>query len=412
MAFGIKRNWITVALSIWGGLMAGVAIYGALHPDSHTVYNIYAPSSRNLWAGRDLYAPIIKHWQEAGVPAATTDYFRYSPLFAIFLTPFAVLPDFLGNPMWKLFNCGGFLFGIWSAGRWLFPIRMSPTQMALLFLLVLPTAMTSIYNGQANLLMVGALLLGATAAASDRWNAAAVWLAAATLIKGYPLAFALLMGTLFPKRFLLRFTVALGLGLLLPFLAQWPCVVLAQYASWLDHIRDSTGLMRERLRSIANVFQILSSPLSSQTYAWTEMMAGGVVLGWSFLHVRRTAESRDSFTWLFSLFATWVILFGPATESCTYVIISPVIAWCLIDSFRRPASWGTRCLLIISLILMGPLSTDLFGSPVRIWAHRYGCQPFGGLLFLVHLVTKTVQSFPSKNQRKAGVGDFRFSMVE
>jgi hypothetical protein len=98
------------------------------------------------------------------------------------------------------------------------------------------------------------------------------------------------------------------------------------------------------------------------------------------------------------LFATWVILFGPATESCTYVMISPVMAWCLIDSFRRPTFWGTRVFLIVSLIMMGPLATDLFGSTVRMWAHRYGSQPCGGLLLLAHLIIQTIQSFRNADQ--------------
>ena len=41
--------------------------------------------------------------------------------------------------------------------------------------------------------------------------------ALATLIKGYPLALALLLAGLYPRRFPLRYLAALAAGLLLPF---------------------------------------------------------------------------------------------------------------------------------------------------------------------------------------------------
>src|SRR5579859_6648691 len=91
------------------------------------------------------------------------------------------------------------------------------------------------------------------------------------------------------------------------------------------------------------------------------------------------------------LFSVWVVLFGPATEACTYAVIAPAIAWALIDAFGRPAAWGRRAVLVASLLLMGPIATDMFGSTVRLWANHYGSQPMGGLLFLAYLVAQTLR---------------------
>ena len=62
---------------------------------------------------------------------------------------------------------------------------------AILSLLALPVSLHSLYIGQANLLMIGCILFGLAAIPDGRWNRASSWLAAATLIKGYPLALAL-----------------------------------------------------------------------------------------------------------------------------------------------------------------------------------------------------------------------------
>src|SRR5712692_5430755 len=85
-------RWLTTALIVWCGLTAGVAVHAYLYPWSHTVFDVYGPASRNWWAGENLYLH-------------RNDYFRYSPLFAVAITPFAILPDSWGNAAWKIFNC-------------------------------------------------------------------------------------------------------------------------------------------------------------------------------------------------------------------------------------------------------------------------------------------------------------------
>ena len=380
----------TTAVLVWGGLLIGVAAHGFWYPQSHTVYNIYGPAARHWWAGDDLYAPVVKGWWEAGHWVTTTDYYRYSPLFAVAITPVAVLPDYLGNSLWKVLNGVVFASGLWCAARRLFPDTHGRPPIAVLFLLVLPVAVASLYIGQANLLVVGMVLLGLSAAAGDRWSTAAAGLAAATLVKGYPLALALLLVGLYPRRFALRFALALAAGLLLPFLTQPPDIVLAQYASWWSHLSDSTILMRERLRSVDQLFALCHLPLSPRAFSLMELAAGAAALGLCYLHTRRTAQARDRLTWVLLVYSTWVVLFGPATESSTYAVIGPALAWSLIDAFRRPAGWGIRFLLVACLILMGPVVTDLFGATVRVWAHQYGMQAIGGLLYLACLLAETV----------------------
>ncbi len=370
-----RWNWTRVALLVWGVLLLGIALYSFFHPDSHTVYNIYAPAARRWWYGENIYVRLI-------------DYYRYSPLFAVVLSPLAMLPDGWGNALWKVLNglaLAGAL-GVWA--RRLLPGPLSRGQHAGLFLLALPLALHSMYIGQANVLMLAALLAGMAAAAEDRWNLCAACLAAATLIKGYPLALALVLAGLYPRQFPLRFGAALAVGLLLPFATYDPAVVAAQYASWVSHLADSTCIMRERLRSLDYLFVLAGKPLSSRAFALVELAAGALVFGLSWLRTRQTADPRERLLRVWLLFSVWVVLFGPATETCTYVVAAPSIAWALVEAYRRPAGRLTRLLLIASLVLMEPLVSDLAG-PLRNFAVEHGSQPVGGLLFLMYLLLQS-----------------------
>ncbi len=371
MLMSLRGRLPGIAWAVWGLLAALIAIHASLFPLSHSVYPIYAPPARAWWVAEDLYLFRL-------------DYYRYSPLFAIALTPFAVLPDFLGGPLWKLFNLGVFACGLGAAARRLLPLTWDRTQSAAFFLLVLPLSMPCMYNGQANLLMLGCMLLGLARAADGKWNRAAAYLAAATLIKTYPLALALLLAVVCYRQFAGRFAVALGVGLALPFATHWPDVVAWQYRSWWAHLLESPDapLLRWRWRSFDHFCAVYLQPLSPLTFALLGVLAGGVVLALCLWLARRAPGQRALLTETFVLFCVWVALFGPATEPVTYVVLAVPLAWLLVAAWSGPANWPWRALLLASLLLTGPLVSDLVGERGRVFAREHAFQALGALLFL------------------------------
>ena len=108
------------------------------------------------------------------------------------MTGWALLPDSWGGALWRIFNGLLYAAGLSAWARRALPEGCSPSQRMALFLLVLPLSVHSMHNGQANVVMLAALLLGLTAASAENWNRAAGWFAFAALIKGYPLALGLL----------------------------------------------------------------------------------------------------------------------------------------------------------------------------------------------------------------------------
>jgi hypothetical protein len=88
----------------------------------------------------------------------------------------------------------------------------------------------------------------------------------------------------------------------------------------------------------------------------------------------------------------WMVLFGPATESSTYILLAPVLAWSLVECFRAPQWPDGRALTLAGAVL-------LLACCMAVWfpfgrsVHALGLQPLGGLLllagFLVRLLAGT-----------------------
>jgi hypothetical protein len=361
--------WVWVAFAIWLTAVVALAVYAHCHPQSHTVYDIYSAASRRWLAGEEVYVP-------------TREYYRYSPLFTVVLTPLAALPDEWGGVIWKLVNCGVFAVGLGAWVRRLHGGEFGRAQAAAIFLLVLPLSAHSMYNSQANLMMTGSLLLGLASACEERWNRAAAWLAWATLIKVYPLALAALVAALFPRRFAWRFPVALAFGLLLPFVAQAPAFVASQNDGWLAHMLDSTQIMRERVRGLDWLAMVYLRPLSQPAFLAIEAAGGLLVLALVTRPWRRTGDRPELLSATFDCFALWVVLLGPATEACTYVVAAPTAALAVVRAFARSHARVAQFASVAALLMMGPLVTDLVGTTVRNFAVDHGSQPFGALVLV------------------------------
>lgn len=374
-------EWPRIALLTWLSVLAAVVGHALVYPRAHSLFDVYALASRRWWAGLDVYL-------------RGREYYRYSPLFAVTMTPLAYLPERLGAALWKLLNGAayGFALSMWS--RWALPGSRNRGEVARLCLLGLPLALHSMHNGQANLVMLAAALMAVTDAAGRRWNRAAGWLAAAVLIKGYPMALALLLVALYPRQLALRFSLALVLGLVLPFATQPVELVAGQYASWWHHLRDSEHIMRERIRSLNYLWAVAGLPRTLRTWDALEAVAGAVALCLCLLQSRRLRDERSRLCWALSWFLLWAVLFGPATESCTYVLAAPVVAWALVEAFRTNAPLAVRGVLVASLLLMGVLSTDFFPRALREFVNQYGGQPIGALLLLGYLLSQVRKPWP------------------
>jgi hypothetical protein len=412
-----RDRWEPWAVAAWALVLGVVCIKAAGWPRSHSLYPVFAAAAQDWQAGEPLYRTTTPD-------AGGLDVYRYSPLVAALFTPFSVLPAPVGGVLWRLLNAGVCLTGLAWFCRAVLPRRLPRSQRAVVFLLVLPLAVGNLHNAQSNPLVLGLVLGSVAATAERRWSLAAGCTALACLFKIYPIAVGLLLVVLYPRRFGPRLAAALVVGLALPFLLQDPPYVAAQYASWVDYLRgdDRSGLpLTLCYRDLPLLCRRWISPLDPGAYQVIQVLAGAGIALLCLAQRRRqyqaeaSAGGRPSLTlrvsegasWperrlligLLGLGCCWMTVFGPATESCTYLLLGPTLAWALLETWleRRPL-FARAWLAIAYGLLVVTYMSCWFPSGTRL--QSLGLQPLAGMMLLAYLLAGMLR--PS--QQQAGDG--------
>ena len=214
-------------------------------------------------------------------------------------------------------------------------------------------AICGLWNAQSNALAIGLLLLAAAALVRRRWWTAAAVLAASVLIKLTPLAPALLLCAIQPRRLPARFLLFLVIGLLVPFLTRPPEVVLGHYREWLSHMATTGNERWPGFRDGWTVWLVLRDALHgasgsrrfanrwySSVYRVIQLATAMTALGWCLWQRRRIEDPRKLTTVTLAMGLAWLMLFGPAVEHATYVFLTPVLNWALLQRRAGAAAVG------------------------------------------------------------------------
>jgi hypothetical protein len=372
------RDWWRLALLAWTSIVLVIGIRGVFWPKSHSTFFYYANAGHNWLEGIDLYQ----------LQTATC---RYSPLITACCVPFSVVPEEVGAQLWRLVNVGAFLGGLYWWSRRVLP-GISSNQRGLLFLATIPLAIGPVHNAQSNPLLIGLLLLGLAAAAAERWNLAAAFIVLSILIKVYPVSVALLLVLLFPRQFTGRFLVALAVGLLLPFGLQSPDYVARQYQNWFRNLEVDTRfnwLLEVSYRDLWLLVRVLHIPLSVTGYQVIQAAVAGLVALLCWIQARRGCDRLVLLNSALGLACCWMMLFGPATESSTYIVLAPTMAWALLDAWYLPRPGWIKGLVATAfgMFVLARLAS-LF--PFAANVHALGPHPLGALLLFLALIRNTL----------------------
>src|SRR5450631_2325329 len=107
--FDSRSRWEKAAIFFWFTILAFISVRVFISPEGKTVYPIFSSSGRLWWSGDDLYEPFRTKAVQNG--------YRYSPTFAILITPFAMLPDSVGGMLWRLASAGALLASLFWLAR-------------------------------------------------------------------------------------------------------------------------------------------------------------------------------------------------------------------------------------------------------------------------------------------------------
>src|SRR5262249_11481140 len=113
---------------------------------------------------------------------------------------------------------------------------------------------------------------------------------------------------------------------------------------------------------------------------------------------------RRSLTLLLAMGCCWMTVLGPSTESCTYNLLAPTMAWALMEVWLEPSPLALRLLLLGSYVMF--LSTTVaawFPGGTRA-IHTLGIHPLAALLLLAGVIWQELFFFKKARMPRAAVG--------
>jgi hypothetical protein len=363
-----------LVIGLWTAVLLGISIRVALFSHSHDVFGTYADAGRRWTASQPLYT--------------YTRGFVYSPLVAAFFAPFSWLPISLGSVLWRLLNATVFLGAIFWWLKSAITDRVPKSSYWLVFLLILPLSLGNFNNGQVNPMIIGLLMVALLAAHEERWTLSAVAVGFAAYLKIYPLSIGLLLVVLYPRQLGWRLALTLILMAAASFILQRPAYVLEQYQRWFNTRAADDRRMNMDIapRDFAMILRLLHVNLSEHVVLVLQMLAGAGAAVLCVVGRLRKWSERRLLICVLAIGTCWMLLFGPTTEDATYAMISPVLAFALVQAFHQETPLWMRVLVCASfaLLLLGLILNAFFGlkkTPLTM-----SVQPFGALLFLGYAI--------------------------
>ena len=388
----IRDPHLRRAVTVWIVLAVAVSVKLGCFSENYSVYRMFAGGARHWWHDQSLYA---SYTISEGL-----DSYRYSPAFAVAMTPFVCLPGPLGPIAWSLLSIGLLGWAMHVLVRDILPGHWSTQREAWFLILTLLASAVGIWSLQSNALVTALVVLGLAAALRHQWWKAALLLAIPVFIKLWPMALVLLLIVYWPRQLLGRFAAVCLALVLFPYLTRPPRIVEWQYREWYTCLigplqarwpgyRDAWTIWEEFCRFIGHASD---QPVYHYVYTALSLTTAVSVLGWCLWQGRRlagkVAENEDNRGYLLmlilSMWSAWQLLFGPGTEQLTYGLIAPAASWAVLVSIaERRAVWLT-CTAWAMLTLLP--SGDIERSLLDIIPAARGLLPLGVVLFIAWLL--------------------------
>ncbi|MEI6280018.1 MAG: glycosyltransferase family 87 protein [Verrucomicrobiae bacterium] len=352
---------LLAALIIWAVYAGVIVTIVAVDPTGRTATKEYQRATGNWWGGKTLYRK--------------NNGYLYLPQFAIFYTPCELLPDRVGEPLWRLVCMASLAWAIWAAAS-----RLAPEKKEAVFLiatvLVLPSTFASARNGQVNMPLASLFLLIALALARERWWPAAVFLALTLVFKPIALAPILVCAALYPK---LRVPLVLALVVtaIVPLAHPNPAYALGEYGAFVHNLQQAGKPGGNSWCDFAGMLRVFGLPLPSAIQLAVRALAGLLTLGLCWRVAKGADALRAAFTVLF-LSTIYLMLFNPRTETNSYVMLGAFVAvWAAVEGVvcRR---LGLAAWLTALAVLLG---SENYGWPIfpltNLWAKALATSALG-----------------------------------
>ena len=356
------------ALLVWVVILAGVfGRVAVARVGAQSVVPIYLAAGERWWTGEPLYAP-----------PPGMDVYRNPPGFAALFAPLAQLPPRAVALLWRAVGIGLFALGLRRFVAAVNPMSLGPRRTATVWIVAAALVLPAFNNGQVNLFVVAAALLGTAAAVRGHWWRASAWPMLATWLKVYPLALAGLILLLAPGRLAWRMPLTLAAMLALPFACQNPEYVWNQTGEFLKATRSDErgGASLDRtLKGWTYLARVAAGEvISPEVLKLAAAVSGLLLAGTVILASRRNGSEPALYGLALCAALLWMVVFGPATETNTYSILAP-LGWLAVLP-RQPRANRLLAGAGLALVLAASIGATVPGHPDIALA---SLQPLGAI---------------------------------
>jgi hypothetical protein len=349
--FFLKKQCIVILYLV-------LAIIAGLKGYTHHRFNNYLIYKYVYWHTTDLQN-LYNNYQEY------LDSNHYGPVFAIFVAPFALLPDGLGMVLWNIANVSILLWGIYS-------LPLSINKKNIIALICAHETLTALFSYQFNIALTGSILLSFSYLLKRKEFQSAWFIAFGTLVKLYGIVgLAFFFFSNHKLKFILGGLFAFAILFALPMVISSPAFVIQSYGDWYHSLSHKNSL-NESLTSFQDIsiMGMVRRITGNISIPNAPFLLGGVVLfGLPYL---RVSQYKNLAFRLMLLASTLIftVIFSSGSESPTYIIaFAGVAIWFIIQP--NPKNKWIIGLFIFAFLLTSLSPTDIFPKSVKEFIRLY-----------------------------------------
>ena len=350
---GAVERWLNNCswqeLLAWFATTSFVLDLAFMTTSHRNVTSVYRAASESLLRGDTPYPPA----------AESIMGFLYLPGFAVAFSPFALLPPWFGDAIWKTTGLMLLVYAAWSNCRDL-DHKLRIRVVLLAFALAAPLVVGNFVNGQANIHLAAACWLATLGAFRRQPVAVLLWTGVAILAKPLAIVMALLIAGLKP-RMIPAVAGGIAWAVALPFAVVEPHRTLILYQDF---------------------WQIMAPMSLSQGFVATDFTAALSNLGWTLepsvktvVRIAAAAASWAIALWLcyqlprnaaalavMMIGTTYMCLFNPRAEGITYALLALPIAIAISMHLHevRSRAWWIMTAAILVMAGSNGLTSKLF----------------------------------------------------
>jgi hypothetical protein len=350
--------------------------------------SFFAGFNTRLLASTDYYHAAQQWLTQQSIYDGQGWSFIYFPQSAVLYLPFGIFSPKISDILWRVF-----LVVLLSSSFWqLKKIAPFPTKWFFFVLTViggLIIASGAFKLGQMNIVVAALMLFTVVAIARERWWLAALTLTLVLAFKPTSIIFWLLLGVLYqPLR--LKMVILFIAMMALPFLFAKPDYVMSQYSACVHTFQIMS--QTTSIAGWADFFNMLNMftgwQLSAKAMFGVRIVLALAVLALGYYCRRKYSLPKYSTMWsiilVYSVAASYLLLFNPRTENNGYIILAPMLVWFAFYFYHQKTQFVPLLVYLIVMCVnyslcqalnipntwLRPLATCLFTGQLLWWLYR------------------------------------------